>query len=221
MVGLLACSKQKLEHRAPARELYCSQLFKKSLRYLDCHTMEVAVISAKYGIVLADDERDPYDQTLNEMTRAERDEWALGVRRELLEHWDPKQRFLFLGGREYLRPLRGLHVHDPLAGMQIGERLHWLTERLVGDEPRAEHGISIWVADWTGGKSLGNVRGPTLEIATKLFWDPKYWPMCTFTTRTMPRKEDITFRHVTTWFEPIAVQRKRWLAERGLAPQET
>jgi hypothetical protein len=52
-VFLLSCSATKLEKAAPARELYASPLFKKSLDYAERHCSDdnIAILSAKHYLV--------------------------------------------------------------------------------------------------------------------------------------------------------------------------
>lgn len=54
MIGLISCSAQKLDRPAPARELYCSPLFKKSIAYAEPRCSTTYVLSALHGLVALD-----------------------------------------------------------------------------------------------------------------------------------------------------------------------
>lgn len=61
---LLACSKKKLSHAAPARELYIGQLFRCALRYVDSTGRPALILSAKYGWITLDTVVEPYDVSI-------------------------------------------------------------------------------------------------------------------------------------------------------------
>jgi hypothetical protein len=213
LIGLVACSKTKLDRAAPARELYTSPLFHMSVRYLECWAMEIGVLSAQHGLVMLDDVIEPYDTTLVGLSRDERDLWAYRTNKAIVERWGRSQHFWFLGGRPYELCLAGLPVHPALRGKQIGERLHWLKAEIERCEPSAVHGTHSWTVTWKG-ESLGTHQGATIERVKARFWDPETWPLCMFSTRTRPKKEDVHFTYIREVCPPIAARRKRWLEER-------
>ncbi len=135
VIALISCVSKKLPHRAKARDLYISPLFRMSLRYaLQYSPAKVFILSAKYGLVGLEEEIEPYDVTLNEMSAWERREWAARVVARLREECDlERDHFVVLAGRkyrEYLLPhLRSYEV--PLAGMPIGKQLQFLKARTV------------------------------------------------------------------------------------------
>lgn len=138
MIGLVACSKTKLERPAPARELYASPLFRLALRYAKAQCEVVYVASALHGLVELDTVIEPYDLTLTELSPKLRLAWGHRVARELVGHSD--ETIVALAGASYMQPIRaalrelergravagGLQLIEPLHGMQIGERLAWL-----------------------------------------------------------------------------------------------
>ena len=132
MIGLVACSKTKLDRAAPARELYTSPLFKLSLAYAEAHCSAVYVISAEHGIVELDRVIAPYCTTLADLSPARRSLWWQGiVAWLLLRLYADDSRLMILAGESYVAPidaaLRGTaEIVEPLRGMQIGERLSFL-----------------------------------------------------------------------------------------------
>ena len=80
-IALLSCVSKKLDHPAPAAELYTSPLFRLSLAYArQLHPDAIHILSARYGLVDLDEVIVPYDVTLNTMPAAERRAWAQRVR---------------------------------------------------------------------------------------------------------------------------------------------
>lgn len=135
MIGLVSCTAMKLDRAAPARELYTSQLFRSSLRYLEPRCEHVFVLSALHGLVELDRVLAPYDHRLR---RDERREWAKRVRDDLVarhptHHSISRSKIVALAGANYTGPLAAaledthLWLAEPLHGMMIGERLSWLS----------------------------------------------------------------------------------------------
>jgi hypothetical protein len=138
MIGLVSCSDTKLSTPAPARELYTSTLFKKSLAYAESRCSTTYVLSAKHGLVALDKVLAPYDHKLE---RAAAPAWANRVAGDLYLEHGPNVELLVLAGDVYATPLfdelvftfgfKQPRFRFPLAGKQIGERLHWLTRELA------------------------------------------------------------------------------------------
>lgn len=107
-----------------------SALFRAALQYAQQFSPDrIFILSAKYGLVQLDDEIDPYDVTLKDMSVQERKRWASKVLQELRRYCDlERDHFIILAGnryREYLLP--HLKSYDiPLAGLPIGRQLQYL-----------------------------------------------------------------------------------------------
>jgi hypothetical protein len=141
VIGLISCSAQKLDRPAPARELYCSALFRKSLAYTEARCERVYVLSARHHLVALDDVLEPYEQRLG-TTKLEARRWAVVVASSLEQLHGRDVKLLALAGKEYTAPLIREVAHWwpvgawrerialPLAGLQVGERLRWLNARL-------------------------------------------------------------------------------------------
>lgn len=143
MIGLVSCSVQKLARPAPARELYCSPLFRKSLAYAESRCEHVYVLSAMHHLLDLDKVIEPYDRRLG-TTKREREIWAIITAGALeSKHKRADLQLMVLAGADYAGALIGVvcwwwkdgwrsHVHQPLQGMQVGERLRWLNDQLAG-----------------------------------------------------------------------------------------
>lgn len=113
-----------------------SDLFRKAYSYATKNYDFVAILSAKYGLLFPDDEIEPYDVALDDMSSQQRREWAERVfnqmkRRLSLEDFD--EIFLHAGKkyREYLRTRlesMGLKCEAPLEHLGMGKQKRWYEE---------------------------------------------------------------------------------------------
>ncbi len=132
---LVACAKEKLDRAAPAGALYVSPLFRKAWRWACTRpAAEPFILSARHGLLDPRTVVEPYDLELRQLSRAERDGWAQYVTRALVERarGHAPVRVTILAGASYVEPLRphlppSWVVEEPLAGLQVGQRLAWFT----------------------------------------------------------------------------------------------
>jgi len=134
-IGLVGCGKAKLPQAAPARELYTGSLFRGALQVATARCgPNVMVLSARHGLVPLDVCLEPYELSLLRLSRAEREAWGELVMNEL--EWRfmvPEAELFIFAGAPYVEALRprlpeGWTLVEPLAGLQIGERLAWLAQ---------------------------------------------------------------------------------------------
>lgn len=144
-IALVACSGPKRKVAAPARHFYTSQLFRSTLELAARRHDVVYVISAKHELVTLDQEIAPYDLKLASLAKEWRVIWGLrvwGTIQALHPHVD-RQVFIY-AGKDYAQPIRraGCHratFHEPLAKMQIGQRLQWLRIQLHAEAEGPPH----------------------------------------------------------------------------------
>lgn len=133
-IALVSCVKSKGMTPAPARDLYTSQLFKGMRRYAESKADAWYILSAKYGVVLPDEVIEPYEQTLNRMTKDERTAWAERVQQSLYGLFPAGVTVVLLAGERYREGIipfleaRGVVIEAPMAGLGIGSQLKWLKE---------------------------------------------------------------------------------------------
>ncbi len=134
-VYLVSCAAEKRTAELPAERLYCSDLFEKARAYALRNMSsedQWYILSAKYGLLNPGMIVGPYNETLNNMRKSERMQWAQHVERDLRNLLHPGDRVVFLAGqryREFLEPALfafGCHILIPMRGMRIGEQLSWL-----------------------------------------------------------------------------------------------
>lgn len=142
MIGLVSCGASKLDHPAPAAELYTSQLFRLSLSLARASCDTVYVLSALHGLVPLDSVIAPYNRRLG--GKKDREAWARRVAGEVAFKHPKTESITILAGIDYAGPLRtalltmdGYHDKDgwkgwrgeistPLAGLTMGRRIQWL-----------------------------------------------------------------------------------------------
>jgi len=131
-VVLLSCVSKKLSHKAKARDLYISPLFRLGLKYAESlHPDKIFILSAEYGLIDLETEIAPYNRTLNTMSVAESLVWADKVLLQLNNSVDLKNdEFVFLAGERYRKHLvpHMTNYNVPMKGLGIGKQLKYLKE---------------------------------------------------------------------------------------------
>jgi hypothetical protein len=140
---LVGCCKTKLAHAAPARELYCSPLFRLSRQWAEENADAWAILSAYYGVVRPEEVISPYDVTIRQrsprgqtrLSPTEFETWLYAqVQAWRAQYLRPRQssRLVLLAGKEYWCWLanRKMSLAIPLDGMSIGARIRWLQQEL-------------------------------------------------------------------------------------------
>lgn len=133
---LVSCVGEKLDHAAPARDLYQSAWFRKARQYAETHGARWYILSAKHGLLAPDEAIEPYNATLNDMSAAERAKWGEGVLAQIELQIQPGH-LVVLAGENYRRPLveelvrAGYYVDVPMQGLGIGQQLAWLDSQTV------------------------------------------------------------------------------------------
>ncbi len=148
MIALISCTatKRKAAGFFSVRELYSpSALFRKSLAYAERRKLDgVYVLSAMHGLLTLDMRVAPYELELTRMTRQHRARWARRVVDAISMRHTRRVPWLVLAGASYAAPLleehetlgvgRGAFI-EPLARLQIGERLRFLDEDVSVSHP--------------------------------------------------------------------------------------
>jgi len=129
---LISCTKSKRAFSCPAKEMYGpSELFRKAYDYCTKNYDYVAILSAKYGLLLPDEKIDPYDLTLKSMSASEQMKWAEKVLAQLNSKLPMRDvsKVFFHAGLAYRTHLtrmlegRGIQCIAPLEHLSIGEQI--------------------------------------------------------------------------------------------------
>ena len=137
-VVLLSCTKSKTKHAAPAQELYsASPMFQKTLEYgKSLKPDKMYILSAKHHLVPLTKTLEPYDKTLKEMPKDEKDKWGEETIKQMKSAGinPEKDQFIFLTGSEYMKPFNQYipdsNIENPMEGKRFGERLKWLNSQV-------------------------------------------------------------------------------------------
>lgn len=137
-IVLLSCTKSKLNKPSQAQNLYsASPMFQKTLEYGKAlHPDKMFILSAKHHLVPLTKVLEPYDKTLKEMSKDEKEKWGEEVYKQMKQHKinPEKDTFIMLTGSEYMKPLTKYipeeHMETPMEGKRFGERLKWLNSQV-------------------------------------------------------------------------------------------
>ena len=132
-VILVGCVKLKLERAAPAKDLYCSPLWRHRRRYAEASGCPWLILSAKHGVIDPEKRIAPYDLALNQLSAADRRASGERVARQLEAELGPigGTTFEVHAGAAYRRAIgpgiveRSGMVAAPLAHLGQGEQLAW------------------------------------------------------------------------------------------------
>jgi hypothetical protein len=131
VVYLVSCVAGKRSSPTLAKDLYVSEWFRRAREYVEAMGGPWFILSAKYGLVSPDELLEPYEETLNTMSKGERRAWADRVQRQMDQRPTRTDRIVVLAGKHYREFLmdylrrRAAIVDVPLEGLRIGEQLHW------------------------------------------------------------------------------------------------
>ncbi len=135
---LVSCVKTKRNAPAKAKDLYCSDWFRKARTVVETTGHPWRILSALYGLVDPEEFIEPYEKTLKRLRTAERRKWAGKVLATLDPHLKDVDAVVFFAGKDYRKFLvpelrrRGLEVRVPMERLGWGEQLNWLNHRLHG-----------------------------------------------------------------------------------------
>jgi hypothetical protein len=129
-VGIIGCSKTKLERPAPARELYCSRTFRAAKAWMD-KRMPWVILSAKYGVVEPGDVLEPYDLCLQSLSQRDRQAWNERCQSDLMRRFNVSETvFTTILGVEYMAPLRDFpYVENYIQALKACRENHGMRGR--------------------------------------------------------------------------------------------
>jgi hypothetical protein len=138
-VVLLMCGKNKLSHRAKAKDLYTSPRFQKSIEYAETITdySNIYVLSAKHGLLGLEQEICPYNKSIYQMSVQEKKIWADRVIKSLNNISNIKEdKYIFLTDDDYSEFLLPFLVYYelPLKGILQDEHINFYNNKLLSLE---------------------------------------------------------------------------------------
>ena len=133
MIVFISCVKKKREYSCPAKDLYDSDLFRKSYSYACKIADKVYILSAKYGLLDPNEVIEPYNQTLNGKSEKYKKLWAYKVYQQFIKAGgDCNEKSVFLCGENYRKCIISKFPNAvvPLKGYSFGNQLKWYKEHL-------------------------------------------------------------------------------------------
>ena len=121
-VGLISCCKEKLNHVAPAQELYCSSYFKLSKAWITKRVDQWGILSAEHGLIMPDQVIEPYDRALTDLSRLHKERWVDYVHEQLVKKWSEQAIWLVVAGAEYRAALKYMPCVEDVIGYWTGQR---------------------------------------------------------------------------------------------------
>lgn len=128
--GLVACCATKADKACAAKDLYVSPLFRMSRSWIERQGIPWFILSAKYGLLDPSRIVEPYNLTLSQLSRQQRQQWSRHVHQQITLA-TREATLLVLAGSLYLGATKGFRVIDPLQGLPIGRRLQRLKAMLA------------------------------------------------------------------------------------------
>jgi hypothetical protein len=134
LLGLISCTKKKRDYQCKAFEMYSpSDLFSKAYDYAKKKYDSIAILSAKYGLLLPEDKIEPYDLTLSDMNSREVRDWSEKVFNQMRNRLRLNEfnKVFFHTGVQYRKHLIpkldriGLRSEVPLSNLRIGKQKAW------------------------------------------------------------------------------------------------
>ncbi len=131
---LVACVSGKLDHAAPAEELYQGQWWKAAKGFAQMRPGSWYALSARHGIVSPSQMLAPYDETLIGKPKTERIQWSEKVIEQLGAIAAPGAEITFVTGRKYrefvipkllTNPNEVWTARVPAAGLNIGQQIQF------------------------------------------------------------------------------------------------
>ena len=130
-IGLISCV-TKNNKICAAKDMYISDLFKKSLAYSLKNYDKTYILSAKYGLLELNDIIEPYELTLNNQSVLFKKKWSYKVFLKIKEKQDLKNdTFYFCCGKNYRQYLKQKINHKiPIEGLSFGNQLKFYKKNI-------------------------------------------------------------------------------------------
>ena len=133
MIVFVGCGAAKRKRACKAEDMYTGSYFKQCITYAKTLTKDnnIYILSAKYGVLPLNKVINPYNKTLNTMSKDEINEWANMVITQLQElHITPDMPVTFICGKNYYQPLTNYftNITTPLPEGGMGYQKHFLKQ---------------------------------------------------------------------------------------------
>ena len=140
-VAVISCGSKKNNNigKTKAKDLYIGLMFKWARRFVESNYPNWCILSAKYHVLLPDDEVDYYNQYLGDLSKKEKAEWSKIVFDELVTKFPKNTQFDFYTSAEYYKDLiplldkANIKYTTELEGLGLGYKLQWFKQHTKGN----------------------------------------------------------------------------------------
>lgn len=132
-VALIGCSSRKAKSAGPARQLYTGQLFKAAMAYAEAEGLRPLIVSGLHGLIAPTTIVEPYDYSLADQKKAERERVQGKIAGQLVQALEGKDiELVSLLGNVYHQAVTEADLeHDrPMVGMDLFAQRAWLKEQV-------------------------------------------------------------------------------------------
>ena len=141
---IISCGKKKADRQLQAKNLYTGNLFQRQLAWAQRFGDRIQILSAKHGIIDLDKQLEPYDVTMTDLSKDQRESLSTQVYFWYRNIHGDYDRIIVLGSKLYVGVIRDALemadtseiMLDPLQGLQIGQRISWLSQM---EDPYFDH----------------------------------------------------------------------------------
>lgn len=132
---VISCGKKKRARRSAAREIYTGPHFRAQRAFAEALGETYVILSAKHGVLDPETEIDPYDVSISDLSRTERDAWGRRAARAIRERLEPGQTVVVTAGKGYRDAIRlylergGALPLEPIRTLGMGRQMKWLRDR--------------------------------------------------------------------------------------------
>lgn len=136
-VALLSGGTEIREGGQPARDRYASSVFNLSVRWAERFCDRWYLVSGGHGLVAPGRVSSDYEVSVDGMAAFDRWKWARGIAGSVTRHNAGAEIMLLADAASCDALSEFLEFHNPLAGLEGGERLEWLEAQLAVPAARA------------------------------------------------------------------------------------
>lgn len=134
-IAIMSCGSKKGKDPGPAIDLYKGVLFMKHRQWAEAFCDEIWIISAKYGLIEPSKIIDPYEISLRDFKKKDRDLWGSYVANQISSKIPKTEKLFFLAGQIYYDPIIRKIPHEyeiPFKKYGLGHR-YALIDKLTQD----------------------------------------------------------------------------------------
>jgi hypothetical protein len=134
-LGVISCCAAKRSYACRAKDMYLSQLFIKKVEYLHNSSVPWVILSAHLSLVLPEQQIEPYDVALQQMSKQELIEWRAYTSLQFAMHVAQHDvtKIINLTSSTYWEGMdvhlpKNIEIEHPLRGKGIGAQIGFLTK---------------------------------------------------------------------------------------------